>query len=290
MNIEDLIERGEKLPTIAHVAQRVIDSLNSEEPSVAEIGTLISADPVLSAQLLRLANSAYFKMERGIETIDGAMRVLGLAMVRNLVLGSCFKGAFAKTPGLDLPLFWTHSLYTASTAHWLADQLHASQDLAFTLGLMHGIGQLQMHMAAPSAMAAIDQECPPLAAERAALENAAFGFCYLDVSAALARLWNFPASLSEPMSRFATPWPRLSCQCPPAWCIWVPRWPVWNCNPKPWRQTGTRLRYQYGSVWAKRRPNCRRLQTCATAWRPPFPAPRHGGRSVLRKMCLQSNP
>jgi len=205
MKIEDLIERGEKLPTIAHVAQRVIDSLNSEEPSVAEIGTLISADPVLSAQLLRLANSAYFKLERGIETIDGAMRVLGLAMVRNLVLGSCFRGAFAKTPGLDLPLFWTHSLYTASTAHWLADQLHASQDLAFTLGLMHGIGQLQMHMAAPSAMAAIDQECPPLAAERAALENATFGFCYLDVSAALARLWNFPASLSEPMAMIRDP-------------------------------------------------------------------------------------
>jgi len=205
MNIEDLIERGEKLPTIAHVAQRVIDSLNSEEPSVAEIGTLISADPVLSAQLLRLANSAYFKMERGIETIDGAMRVLGLAMVRNLVLGSCFRGAFAKTPGLDLPLFWTHSLYTASTARWLAGQCHASQDLAFTLGLMHGIGQLQMHMAAPSAMAAIDQECPPLAAERPTLENATFGFCYLDVSTALARLWNFPVSLSEPMAMIRDP-------------------------------------------------------------------------------------
>lgn len=205
MKIQDLIERGEKLPTIAHVAQRVIDSLNAEETSIGEIGTLISADPVLGAQLLRLANSAYFKLERHIETVDNAMRVLGLAMVRNLVLGSCFRGAFAKTPGLDLPLFWLHSLYTASTARWLAGQLHVNQDLTFTLGLMQGIGQLQMHMAAPSAMTAIDQECPPIAAERAALENAAFGFCYLDVSAAMARLWNFPASLSEPMAMIRDP-------------------------------------------------------------------------------------
>ena len=205
MKIQDLIERGGKLPTIAQVAQRVINSLSNDNTTLEDIAALISADPVLSAQLLRLANSAYFQLARSVETIDDAMRILGLAMVRNLVLGSGMIGAYATTPGLDLHQFWTHSLYTASAARWLAGQVNVHQDLAFTLGLMHSIGQLQMHLAAPSAMAAVDQACPPLAPQRAAVETAALGFCYLDVSAALARHWNFPASLSEPMAAIAQP-------------------------------------------------------------------------------------
>jgi HD-like signal output (HDOD) protein len=205
MNLQSLIDLPGKLPTVPQVAQRVIASLGSEDVSSAEIAELISADPVLSAKLLQLANSSYFQMARTIETVEDALRVLGLGMVRNLVLAGGLVRAFSGTTGMDLRQFWRHNLFTACAARWLAGQSRVNADLAFTLGLMHGIGQLHMHQATPSAMVALDQQVHVLAHGRAALEKATLGFQYCEVSAALARLWNFPPSLAEALGQIPEP-------------------------------------------------------------------------------------
>jgi HD-like signal output (HDOD) protein len=106
---------------------------------------------------------------------------------------------------MDLQQFWTYSLYTACTARWLAEQSTGNRDQVFTLGLMHGIGQLHLHSVAPAAAAALDRQVHVLAAERADLENRALGFNAVSVSAALAGLWNFPASLVQPLEHLVAP-------------------------------------------------------------------------------------
>ncbi|RFO97225.1 histidine kinase [Rhodoferax lacus] len=205
MDLKSLMEHHSKLPTIAQVAQRVLASFGSEDVRVGEIADLIEADPVLSAKLLRLANSSYFQLSRSVESVDDAIRVMGMAMVRQLVVTGGIVGTFANTPGMALRPFWTHSLYTACAARWLAEHSDVHGELAFTLGLLHGIGQLHMHSAAPVAMQALDLQLPVLHADRLAFEKAALGFHFLDVSAALARLWNFPSTLVEPMAQIAEP-------------------------------------------------------------------------------------
>jgi HD-like signal output (HDOD) protein len=205
MELKSLIDHRSKLPTVPQVTQRVIASFGSEEVTVGEIGELIEADPVLSAKLLRLANSSYFQVSRSIESVEDAIRILGMAMVRHLVLADGMMGIYVNIAGVDLHQFWTHSLYTACTARWLAGHCAVNRDQVFTLGLMHGIGQLHLHSAAPAAAVALDQQMHVLSAERAQGETKAFGYNYLDVSAALARLWNFPQSLVEPLQAIANP-------------------------------------------------------------------------------------
>jgi HD-like signal output (HDOD) protein len=205
MDLKSLIDHPSKLPTVPQVTQRVIASFGFEEVTVGEIAELIEADPVLSAKLLRLANSSYFQVSRSIESVDDAIRILGLAMVRHLVLAGGLMGAYVNIPGIDLHQFWTHSLYTACTARWLAEHGDVNRDLAFTLGLMHGIGQLHLHSVAPAAAVALDQQAHVLSAERARCETGALGFNYLNVSAALAGIWNFPVSLAEPLQHIADP-------------------------------------------------------------------------------------
>jgi HD-like signal output (HDOD) protein len=205
MDLKSLIDHPSKLPTVPQVTQRVIASFGSEEVTLGEIAELIQADPVLSAKLLRLANSSYFQVSRSIESVDDAIRILGMAMVRHLVLAGGMMGTYVSIPGMDLRQFWMHSLYTACTARWLAEHCALNRDLAFTLGLMHGIGQLQLHSVAPAAAGALDQQVHVLSAARARLEAEALGFCYLNVSAALAGLWNFPPSLVEPLQHIAEP-------------------------------------------------------------------------------------
>ena len=208
MKLESLIDQPGKLPVIPKVVQKLMESFGNDNISATDIAQQIAADPALSAKLLRLANSAYFHVSRTVGTVDDALRMLGFVMVRNLVLGNGMAKAFPKVPGIDLPQFWRYNLYTACTARWLANeagQAGVSGDTVFTLGMMHGIGQLQIHVVMPYAMPAIKPQVHVLAAERAALETREFGFHYAEVSAELAQLWNFPAHLVSALRRIPAP-------------------------------------------------------------------------------------
>jgi len=205
MDLKSLIDEPSKLPTIPKVGQQLIASFSSEDVSVTDIAHQLAADPALSAKLLKLANSAYFHVSRTIGTVDAALQMLGLVMVRNLVLGSSVAGAFRNTTGIDLPQFWRYNLYTACTARWLANRTAINSDRVFALALLHAIGQLQMHAIMPQAMAPLDQQMGVLAPGRAQFEQQALGFNYGDVSAELAQAWNFPLPLTEALRHIARP-------------------------------------------------------------------------------------
>ena len=205
MELKNLLDQPNKMPTIPKVAQQLIESFSAEDVSVDEIACQLSTDPALSAKLLRLANSAYFHLSRTIGTVDDALRMLGFVMVRNLVLGNSVSAAFRNTKGIDLQQFWRYNLYTACASRWLANRDGVNADLVFTVGLMHGIGQLHMHVAIPEAMVAIDKKLHVLDGGRAELEHQALGFHHGDVSAALAKIWNFPDPIIQALQGVPLP-------------------------------------------------------------------------------------
>ena len=205
MLLRRLIDQPDKLPTIPKVGQLLIATFASDDVSVNQVAALLAADPVMSARLLKLANSAYFQVPRTIGTIEAALQILGMVMVRNLVIGSSVATAFKSTKGINLQQFWRYNLYTACAARWLADRADADSDMVFTLGVMHAIGQLQMHAVIPEDMMALDKQIGVLDAGRARAELEVFGFHYGYVSADLARAWNFPLSLTDALRHVADP-------------------------------------------------------------------------------------
>jgi HD-like signal output (HDOD) protein len=104
-----------------------------------------------------------------------------------------------------LKQFWRYNLYTACAARWLAGQADVDADEVFTLGVLHGIGQLHMHAVIPDALLALNQQMGVLDARRAQLELDSFGFHYGDVSAELAQVWHFPQSLVDALRHVAQP-------------------------------------------------------------------------------------
>lgn len=205
MDIKSLLDQPSKLPTIPKVMQELTRTFSDESASFTDITHQISADPVLTAKLLRLANSAYFHVSRTIGTVDDALRMLGFVMVRNLVIGNGVAVAFRHTKGIDLPQFWRYNLYTACASRWLANQVELNADLVFTVGLMHGIGQLHLHAAALEAMVSLDKATHVLASNRAAAEQTALGFHNATLAAELAQLWHFPAPISDALRHVVAP-------------------------------------------------------------------------------------
>ncbi|MET3117968.1 HD-like signal output (HDOD) protein [Undibacterium sp. GrIS 1.8] len=205
MNFDALFQQQNALPTIPKVVQEVIDSFNNEDVSIDEIAKKLAADQVLSAKLLRLANSSYYHSSRTIGTVDDAVLMLGFMAVRTLVVSSGLTGGFKAMPGVDLKQFWRYSLHTAVIAKWLAKQIRGNSDFAFTVGMMHAIGQLVMHAAMPEQMLQVDKIAGTLDSRRLSVEHSSFGYDFSDVGAELAKRWRFPDNFATVIKAFPEP-------------------------------------------------------------------------------------
>ncbi len=205
MQLEALFKQPQALPAVPKIVHELIDSFNSDDVSIDDIAKKLAADPVLSARLLRLANSAYYHVSRSVGTVNDALTMLGFVTVRTLVISSGLTGGYKSMPGMDLKQFWRYSLHTAAVAGWLAKKAGVNADQAFTVGLMHGIGQLVMHAGMPEQMLALDKLASPLDARRIDMERTSFGYSFATVGGELAKQWRFPLTFVDTIKHFPDP-------------------------------------------------------------------------------------
>jgi HD-like signal output (HDOD) protein len=193
-----------KLPSMSEVAHELIRSMNSESVSVSEVRDIIARDPALTANLLRLANSAQFGLPRGVGTLDDAITMVGMARVRALSLTACMAGAFPAMPGLDRKAFWASSMACAGYAQWLAKHLEIDPQMAWLTGMMLRLGELLIAQAEPKTLKAIEQ-LPYAPGERWQREKKLVGFSEGHITAELARRWNFPMQIVQALQRVSEP-------------------------------------------------------------------------------------
>jgi HD-like signal output (HDOD) protein len=205
MQLEALLNYPRALPTMPRTVSDLLAEMNLEDPSPKRVGELIGRDPALTTRVLRLSNSAFFRVSRKIGSADEAVALLGMTHVRSLVMAAALGASFKNVPGIDLKQFWRYSLQTAEIARSLAGVLRQNQGGAFTAGLIHAIGILVMHIAMPDRMAPLNISTPPLDLNRAAAERAALGYTYAEVGAGLVEKWQFPVEMVSALSNQLTP-------------------------------------------------------------------------------------
>ncbi len=183
------------LPVMPEVGLALITTLDDDDTPISKIHALIGKDPALTAKLLALANSAAFGLSRQVATLDTALSLVGLSKVRALALSACLHNAFSMPEGIDADRFWRYSVYCAGYAQWLAggldDTLKVDRQKAWLTGLMLRLGELIIAQAAPQAVQEIEQ-MPCAGGERWEREKTLVGFDEGEVTAELARRWNFP--------------------------------------------------------------------------------------------------
>jgi HD-like signal output (HDOD) protein len=205
MQLEALLNYPRALPAMPRAVSDLLSEMNREEPSPKRVGDLIGRDPALTTRVLRLSNSAFFRVSRKVGTADDAVALLGMTHVRSLVMAAALGASFKNVPGIDLKQFWRYSLRAAEIARALAGVLHQNQGNAFTAGLIHAIGILSMHIAMPTAMIPVNMGTPPLDLARAAAERAAFGYTYAEVGAGMAEKWQFPPEMVSALANQLLP-------------------------------------------------------------------------------------
>ena len=136
-----------RLPVFNATAARVQQEVARDEPDTRRIEQLIVSDQALTAEVLRMSNSSFFKGLTQVTTVRNAIVRLGVNEVSNIVMTVTHEGQFhSKDPFLHgvMRKLWRHALATSVAAHWLARHcgLHAIAHEAFFGGLLHDAGKL----------------------------------------------------------------------------------------------------------------------------------------------------
>lgn len=204
MRTVDAFFESVKLPAMPEVAHKLINTMNNEHASFSEVRDILLKDPSLTAKILRLANSAQFGLPRGVSTLDDAINMVGMNKVRTLSLGACLNESFPVLPGLNRQEFWSSSTACAGYAQWLAKPLGLDTQAAWLTGLMLRLGELLIAQAKPETLQAIEQ-LPHFPGGRWEREREIIGFTECQLTAELARRWNFPMQMVQALQRAADP-------------------------------------------------------------------------------------
>jgi HD-like signal output (HDOD) protein len=204
MSLELLFKESPNLPNIPKVVQELIKQFNDPHSNVDEISKKIQMDQVLSAKIMRLANSARYGAGRKIASIDSAVVMLGIDTLKTLVVASGVTGAFQDIPGFDKKQFWRDSFMIASISKLIAKHTDADAETTFTIGMMHNIGELLIHIYHLDSAVKIDKLVTD-GANRIDLQENQFGYDYTQAGAELAKRWNFPDEIIRGIRQQAAP-------------------------------------------------------------------------------------
>jgi len=142
-----IVEQIDLLAPIPAIATQIMTKSEDPDSSLAEIADLIVNDPALTANLLKICNSAYFGLPRKVESVKDAVAWVGLDQIVELVLTNSVSDNFNKGLegyGLGEGELWRHAVTSAHVAKSLAHRFGVSQNKHFiyTAALLKDIGKL----------------------------------------------------------------------------------------------------------------------------------------------------
>ncbi len=191
------IEQVGELPTLPHVVQKLASMIGRPNISAEEIGALIEKDQVLSAKVLRLANSPFYGFPSRIASVAHAVVVLGLSVVKGLTLCAT---AFDMMKNAGMNDLWRHSLGVAMTAHILGAKAGMKNpEEVFVGGLLHDIGKVVLYVKWPDVGQQITAATKDRSRSLMDTERELFDVTHADVGGWLATAWHLPTSLREPI-------------------------------------------------------------------------------------------
>ena len=143
----DLAKDRLVLPTLPDVAMKITRALRDEDSDAQKVASIILADPVITAKIVKAANSALFGGGRApVETCRNAVVRLGFGVTHNLVMSFALKEVFlARTPHIRrrMARLWEHSIRVAAISYVLAGVVHKfNPERVLLAGLLHDIGEV----------------------------------------------------------------------------------------------------------------------------------------------------
>ncbi len=198
--MEDLniIAKVEAFPSLPGATTKLLSLLDDPNAAVAEIEEILRMDPGLTANVLKLSNSAYFGFASEIGSVHKAIVLLGAKRLMQLVMTSCVNSVMNKpVPGYDLPPgeMWRHSIAVSVAAEGLIEELNVPEaDEIFTAALLHDVGKLVLGEFVKDDIEKIEKTVSKDVSFEEA-EQIVLGIDHAEIGAKILESWGLPAEI-----------------------------------------------------------------------------------------------
>jgi len=196
---EALTRDVDSLPHFPENVMEIIRATQDPEARIPEIAGKVGMDPALTADLLKLANSAFFMIPSRVNNILQAVKLVGFKGLRNLLYSYGTQKILGEKYAAMKSL-WDNSYRTAFYAFLLARSMKKHQDIlddVYVAGILHDIGQIVVSYMNADGLARMSAFCRDKDIPLAMLEKFSFGLNHGEIGARIAEKWNFPQQLVE---------------------------------------------------------------------------------------------
>jgi putative nucleotidyltransferase with HDIG domain len=189
-NVQSLPHFPENIITI----QKLIADPNSQ---MSEIGRNISMDPAMTADLLKIVNSAQYMLVRKVDSISDAVKMVGIRGIKNLLISYGAQKILGEESA-DKKALWEHSYKTAFYAYNLVINFHRDKNIlddAYVGGILHDMGKIIFSAVHPELLQKVKDFCAQKNLPASTFEDLSAGMNHAEIGALVAERWNFPESL-----------------------------------------------------------------------------------------------
>lgn len=151
-NIDSLLEEIVTLPSLPATVTRVTKLVNAPDSSLSDVAKAIQTDPALAIKTLRLVNSAYYGLTHKVTSVDHAVALLGMKVIKNLAFTATVFDTFSKGTNALL----RHSVSCGVAMRFFVAEVpgYAQMDPeeSFVFGLLHDVGKIILEQFLPKEM------------------------------------------------------------------------------------------------------------------------------------------
>ena len=194
---KEIAEFLKDIPPPEILSSRLYQLLANPESNVKEIARIISLDPILTAEVLRVANSAFFRTaaSRKITSVHRAIVLMGYNQLRMILLHYFFRKTLDRYTPLsreEIKDIWKHCVEVSSILGYFAIQRGYDPGLYITAGILHDVGKffLPLFGEEGSVATSYEEDLPPLKEE-----EIRYGFGHHLLGGLVVRFWNLPSEI-----------------------------------------------------------------------------------------------
>ena len=204
---EKILKDVESLPTFPENIIELQQLCNKKEASIDIISDRISRDPALTADVIKLSNSAGFVPGKKISTIKEAVKIIGLKNLYFILTASTAKKILGNKYK-KFELIWEHCIRVAFYSRQIAKlkKLSSIADTAFITGLLHDIGKIVLLSADDNIINIISEITKNKQLRSSSiLEEISVGISHAEIGGLIAEKWNFPDDLKMSITNHHSP-------------------------------------------------------------------------------------
>jgi putative nucleotidyltransferase with HDIG domain len=192
-----IVDNVNSLPQFPENIMLVQKLINDPDSEMADIARQISMDPALTADLLKIVNSAQYMLSKKVDSISEAVKMVGIRGIKNLLYSYGTQKILGDDTA-DKKTLWEHSYKTAFYAYNLIKNFRKDRNLlddVYVGGILHDMGKIIFSNVHPDLLTKIKEFCSEKNLPASTFEDLAAGMNHAEIGALVAEKWNFPEGL-----------------------------------------------------------------------------------------------